>query len=186
MAIDPAAFSSSMLPLREYAHRASRLLCLHSTVYWTRTLVIAASASTGERVSAVQDARVGESHRREFFVWPDFPLALVSYGQEGVPQVLYWSEHRARAHTANNVDTKGTAQNKPVIQMYGTGRGYGRVHRVEPPAPAKGVYRALRQAFTRHRAAFREARVLNLRKHLSAIKCHRGDGQSASEYREDE
>ena len=53
---------------------------------------------------------------------------------------------------------------------YGTGRGNGGGHKGEPAVPVKAMYRALLQAFKRHRI---EGGVLDIWEHLTTMKCYK-------------
>ena len=59
---------------------------------------------------------------------------------------------------------------KPVIVGYGTGRGNGGGHKGEPAVPVKAMYRALLQAFKRHRI---EGGILDIWEHLTTKKCYK-------------
>jgi len=55
---------------------------------------------------------------------------------------------------------------RPVIIGYGTGRDNGGRHEGEQAVPVKAMYRALLEAFKRHR-------ILNMWEHLTTQMCHR-------------
>jgi len=59
---------------------------------------------------------------------------------------------------------------RPVIIGYGTGRGNGGGHKGEQGVPVKAMYRALLEAFKRHRIL---GGVLNVWEHLTTQMCHR-------------
>ena len=63
-----------------------------------------------------------------------------------------------------------TVPKRPVIVGYGTGRGNGGGHNGEQGVPMKAMYRALLDAFRRHRIL---GGVLNIWEHLTTQKCHR-------------
>ena len=61
-------------------------------------------------------------------------------------------------------------ERRPVIIGYGTGRGNGGGHKGEPSVPVKAMYRALLQAFKRHRI---QGGVLDVWEHLTTQKCYK-------------
>ena len=70
---------------------------------------------------------------------------------------------------ANNEPDQNNKR-KPVIIGYGTGKGNGGGHKGEPAVPVKAMYRALIQAFKRHRI---EGGVLDIWEHLTTKKCYK-------------
>lgn len=68
----------------------------------------------------------------------------------------------------NEPDQNG--RRRPVIIGYGNGRGNGGGHKGEQGVPVKAMYRALMEAFKRHRIS---GGVVNIWEHLTTAKCHR-------------
>jgi len=56
---------------------------------------------------------------------------------------------RALAHAEHRVLEEWIVQKKPVILGYGTGRGFGGVHRDAPSLPVNGMCRMMKQACAR-------------------------------------
>ena len=85
---------------------------------------------------------------------------------------------RALARAADRLILEGNEEvrdgrkvsRRPVIIGYGTGRGNGGGHKGEQGVPVKAMYRALLEAFKRHRVL---GGVVNVWEHLTTQKWHR-------------
>jgi len=77
---------------------------------------------------------------------------------------------RALARAADSLVKDGVLQKRPVIIGYGTGRGSGGGHKGEPSVPVKAMYRALKEAFKRHRC---KGGILDVWEFYTTLKCHR-------------
>lgn len=80
-------------------------------------------------------------------------LHLYHYRQHQVRKILHRMKHRALARTAGDLLAWGIAQSMLEIVVSYPARANGIGHKSEPPVSVKGMYTAMRQAFTQHRAA---------------------------------